>query len=414
MKEKKIFLSSLIGPAFYEVHRDIAAHRHVHYWLKGGRGSGKSSFVSLEIILGMMADPKAHAVVLRKVAVNLKDSVFEQLWWAIRSLGVEEQWESKLSPMEMVYKKTGQKIIFKGADKPRKIKSAKFREGYVKYIWYEEVDEFSGMGEIRTINQSLMRGGEDFVVFYSFNPPRSLQSWVNGEAAEEREDKLVHHSTYQTMPKEWLGEQFFLEAAYMEKRHNESYRHEYLGEAVGCGGEVFHNVVLRQITEEEIRTFDHVARGLDWGYAVDPLHYTVNHYDNTRRRLYIFFELHKVGMSNRLLAAEIQKENKENGLVVCDSAEPKSIAELQEYGISAMGAKKGPDSVVYGMKWLQDLEEIVIDPKRCPMTAKEFTEYELESDGNGSWKAYFPDRNNHAIDAVRYSRERDMRPVRVW
>lgn len=340
MKEKKIFLSSLIGPAFYEVHRDIAANKHVHYWLKGGRGSGKSSFVSLEIILGMMADPKAHAVVLRKVAVNLKDSVFEQLWWAIRSLGVEDQWESKLSPMEMVYKKTGQKIIFKGADKPRKIKSAKFREGYVKYIWYEEVDEFSGMGEIRTINQSLMRGGEDFVVFYSFNPPRSLQSWVNGEAAEEREDKLVHHSTYQAMPKEWLGEQFFLEAAYMEKRHNESYRHEYLGEAVGCGGEVFHNIVLRQITEEEIRTFDHVTRGLDWGYAIDPLHYTVNHYDSTRRRLYIFFELHKVGMSNRLLAAEIQKENKGNELVVCDSAEPKSIAELQEYGISAMGAKK--------------------------------------------------------------------------
>ena len=119
-------------------------------------------------------------------------------------------------------------------------------------------------------------------------------------------------------------------------------------------------------------------------------------------------------MSNRLLAAEIQKENKGNELVVCDSAEPKSIAELQEYGISAMGAKKGPDSVVYGMKWLQDLEEIVIDSKRCPMTAKEFTEYELESDGNGGWKAYFPDRNNHAIDAVRYSRERDMRPVRIW
>ena len=112
------------------------------------------------------------------------------------------------------------------------------------------------------------------------------------------------------------------------------------GKRSDAGGEVFHNIVLRQITEEEIRTFDHVARGLDWGYAVDPLHYTVNHYDSTRRRLYIFFELHKVGMSNRLLAAEIQKENKGNELVVCDSAEPKSIAELQEYGISAMGAKK--------------------------------------------------------------------------
>ena len=414
MTERKILLSSIISPAFYDIHQDILSHGHVHYWLKGGRGSGKSSFVSVELILGMMADPQAHAVVLRKVAANLKDSVFEQLWWAIRSLGVEQEWESKTYPMEMKYKKSGQRIIFKGADRPKKIKSAKFRDGYVKYIWYEEVDEFAGMDEIRTINQSLMRGGKDFVVFYSFNPPKSLKNWVNGAVLEPRADTLVHHSTYLTMPKEWLGEQFFWEAAYMERRHTDSYRHEYLGEAIGCGGEIFSNIVLRQIPAEEMAAFDHIARGLDWGYARDPLHYTVNHYDSARRRLYIFYELHKAGMSNRLLAAEIPKENPDGETVVCDSAEPKSIAELREYGIDAIGAKKGPDSVGYGIKWLQDLEEIVIDPIRCPMTAKEFTEYALEEDGNGGWKAYFPDRDNHAIDAVRYSREQDMRPIQIW
>lgn len=411
--EKRIMLSSVISPGFFQVHRSIVNRSFTHYWLKGGRGSGKSSFVSIEIIFGMMADEKANAVVLRKVAANLKDSVFSQLLWAVQALGVTEEWESKVSPMEMVYKKTGQKIIFKGADQPRKIKSAKFRNGYAKYIWYEEVDEFLGMEEIRTINQSLMRGGEPFVVFYSYNPPKSLKNWVNCEALEKRADKMVHHSTYLEMPPKWLGKQFFTEAEYMRKRHEEAYRHEYLGEAVGSGAEVFHNLVFREITDEEIAGFDRIARGLDWGYAADPLHYTVNHYDSTRRRLYIFFEIQKTGMSNRLLAEEIKKECRVRKMVVCDSAEPKSIAEMQEYGIFAVAAKKGPDSVAYGMKWLQDLEEIIIDPLRCPCTAREFGGYELESDGRGGYKAKYPDRDNHSIDAVRYSREDDMRRIRI-
>lgn len=412
-EEKEILLSSLIAPCFYGVHRSLMKNEYTHYWLKGGRGSGKSSYVSIEIILGIMTDPKANGVVLRKVAAHLKDSVFAQLLWAVQALGVMKEWECKVSPMEMIYKKTGQKIIFKGADQPRKIKSSKFRRGYAKYIWYEEVDEFLGMGEIRTINQSLMRGGDQFAVFYSYNPPKSLNSWVNQEALAEREDKLLHHSTYLEMPREWLGEPFFLEAEYMKKRNEEAYRHEYLGEAIGSGGEVFHNLVFRQITAEEAAAFDHIARGLDWGYAADPLHYTVNHYDSTRRRLYIFYEIHKTGMSNRLLAEEIKKEDPGRQPVVCDSAEPKSVAELQEYGIMAIPAKKGPDSVAYGIKWMQDLEEIVIDPVRCPYTAKEFGGYALESDGMGGWKARYPDRDNHSIDAVRYSREEDMRRVKI-
>ena len=412
-EKKRIRLSDVIAPGFYPVHRSLAEKRHTHYWLKGGRGSGKSSYISIEIILGIMADENANAVVLRKVAANLKDSVLAQLLWAVQALGVTEEWESKVSPMEMIYKRTGQKIIFKGADQPRKIKSSKFLHGYAKYIWYEEVDEFQGMEEIRTINQSLMRGGDHFAVFYSYNPPKSLKSWVNQEALAERPDKLLHHSTYLQMPKEWLGEQFFLEAEYTKERNEEAYRHEYLGEAVGAGGEVFHNLVFRQITAEEIAGFDRVARGLDWGYAADPLHYTVNHYDSARRRLYLFYEIHKTGMSNRLLTEEIQKEGPGRQRIVCDSAEPKSIAELQEYGLMAVPAKKGPDSVAYGMKWLQDLEEIVIDPVRCPHTAREFGGYALEEDGQGGWKARYPDRDNHSIDAVRYSREEDMRRVRV-
>ena len=412
-KSEKNKIEKLIAPAFKKVFEDLVKEKHTHYWLKGGRGSTKSSFISIQIINGIMADKNANCVALRKVGQNLKDSVYEQLQWAISALGVDNLWQGKVSPLELIYIPTGQRIIFRGADKPKKIKSTKFRKGYCKYLWYEEVDEFNGMSEIRTINQSLMRGGDKFVVFYSFNPPKSQRNWTNIEMTEEREDKLVHHSTYLGVPKEWLGEQFIVEAEHLKNVNYESYAHEYLGEVTGTGGEVFTNITIRTISDEEIRMFDRIARGIDWGYASDPFTYTVNHYDRKRRRLYIFYEIYKVGLSNKKAYELIKQENKNNKIVVCDSAEPKSIAEMNSYGLRVIGAKKGPDSVEYGIKWLQDLEEIVIDPIRCPNTVREFNGYELEKDKYGEFKADFPDKNNHTIDAVRYSRESDMRSIKI-
>lgn len=412
-KEDKKLLERLIAKPFRALDADIRRGGHTHYFLKGGRGSTKSSFVSIEIINGIMHDASANAVVLRKVGVNLKDSVYQQLQWAIDALGAGHLWRGKVSPLELIYVPTGQKILFRGADKPRKIKSIKFRRGYCKYIWYEETDEFSGMSELRTINQSLMRGGKGFVVFYSYNPPKSRRNWINSETSIDAPDRLVHHSVYLDVPRTWLGDQFFAEAEHLKRVKPEAYRHEYLGEATGTGGEVFTNLTIRSISDGEIKGFDRIARGLDWGYATDPLHYTVNHYDKTRRRLYIFYEIQRVNLSNRRAAELIRAENALNQTVVCDSAEPKSIAELNSLGVRVTGAKKGPDSVDYGIKWLQDLEEIIIDPNRCPKTAMEFRGYELEPDGNDGFKARFPDKNNHSIDAVRYSRENDMRNVQV-
>ncbi|MGE4215133.1 MAG: PBSX family phage terminase large subunit, partial [Anaerotignaceae bacterium] len=289
-------LSEIIAPSFYSLHNVVKNHAYTHFWLKGGRGSTKSSFVSIEIILGMMKDPDANCIALRKVGMNLKDSIFEQLEWAIKVLGVSEYWQSKISPLTLTYIPTGQRISFRGADKPKKIKSTKFHNGYCKYIWYEEVDEFSGMEEIRTINQSLMRGGENFFVFYSYNPPQSQRNWVNTEVLERRDDRKVHHSTYLTVPHDWLGEQFFIEAEHLKNTKPEAYNHEYMGEVTGTGGEIFLNLNIREITGQEIETFDNIARGLDWGYASDPFHYTVNHYDKTRRRLYIFHEIQLTGL----------------------------------------------------------------------------------------------------------------------
>lgn len=413
MEAAQTKLDSVIAPSFFNLHRDISDNKYTHYWLKGGRGSTKSSFISIEIILGMMKNPSANAVAIRKVGVYLKDSVFEQLVWAIDKLGVSHQWQVKLSPLELVYIPTGQRILFRGADKPRKIKSTKVHKGYIRYIWYEEVDEFTGITEIRTINQSLMRGGNDFNVFYSYNPPKSQRNWVNTEVLQKQDNKTVHHSTYLSVPREWIGETFLIEAEHLKKTKPEEYKHEYLGEVIGTGGEVFTNITQRAISDDEIRAFDRIKRGIDFGYATDPFVYVVAHYDSKYKRLFIFDEIYKVGMSNTQAAEKIKEKTNYSQAIICDSAEPKSIRDLREHGLRVTGARKGPDSVEYGIKFLQSLEEIIIDNIRCPEAAREFYNYELEPDGNDGFKNNYPDKNNHTIDAVRYALEDEISRKKV-
>ena len=406
-------LTQVIAKSFFEVHRDIKEHKHTHYWLKGGRGSTKSSFISIEIILGMMKDSNANAVVLRKVGDTLADSVYAQLLWAIEILGVSNYWTAKVSPLKLVYNPTKQEILFRSSNNKedyKKIKSTKSVKGYCKYVWFEELDEFFGMEEIRSINQSLLRGGDIFCVFYSYNPPKSINSWVNAEVINERKDRLVHTSCYLDVPEEWLGEQFIIEAEHLKQTNELAYRNEYLGEPTGTGGAVFTNITLRPITDEEISHFDNISDGIDFGYAIDPATWGQNHYDKTRKKLYIFNEIYATGLSNKALYEKILQKKIGQSMIIADSAEPKSIDELNSYGqIRVLGAKKGPDSVEYGIKWLQMLEEIIIDNTRCPNTAREFTLYEYEKDRMGNFKSKYPDLDNHTIDMVRYSRENDMR-----
>lgn len=412
MEEIRVNLSNIIAPAFHNLHIDVKNNKNTEYMLKGGRGSTKSSFASIEIILGMMRDAESgeftNAVALRKVKDTLKDSVYEQLEWAIEILGVSDEWKCTKSPLEITYLPTGQKILFRGADKPKKIKSTKVKKGYIKYIWYEELDEFFGPEEIRTINQSLMRGGDNFIVFYTYNPPKSARSWVNQEAKIPKVGRRVHHSDYRSVPRNWLGEIFITEAEHLKKTNEMAYRHEYLGEEVGTGLEVFTNVTLRKITDEEIKTFDRIKQGLDFGYAADPVAFEKMHYDKTRRKLYMFYEFSGLQISNRKLYNSIAEHT--SLLTIADSAEPKSIAELKSYGMRIKGAKKGPDSVDYGIKFLsEEIEEIIIDPERCPRAAKEFINYALETDKNGEIKNVYPDKDNHTIDAARYGLEDDMK-----
>ena len=398
-----------IAPAFWDVLDDVIANGHREYWMKGGRSSTKSSFIALCIVINMMLDGQngiiSHAVALRKVENTVSGSIFNTILWAIDMLGVAQYWKMTRNPMVMTYIPTGQTILFKGCDDPRKVKSIKFPKGYCKYIWFEELDEFYGMEDIRSIKQSLMRGGDNIKVFYSYNPPKIVSNWVNSEAMTETEGRLVHHSTYLDVPKEWLSEDFIIEAEILKKQNELYYRNEYLGEATGTGGQVFDNITEREIPQEELMRYDNILDGLDFGFAVDPSAYLQGYYDKARKKLYLFNEIYKVGLSNHQLFDEIRKIKVGSAYITCDSAEPKSIAELKSLGLRVKPAKKGPDSIEYGLKFMQKLSEIVIDPKRCKNAYREFKGYAYDIDKNGNFISRYPDRDNHTIDAVRYMLE---------
>ena len=412
MKIKGKPLTKCIGKAFYPVHNDIKDHKHTYYDLTGGRGSLKSSFVSVEIIYNMMKKENSnkHAVVYRKVGDTLETSVYSQIEWAIDILGVSSKWKLTKSPMRAEYLPTGQRIIFKGLDKAAKSKSIKVPFGYIAYLWFEEFDEFAGEEEIRKVQQSVIRGGDDFVVFKSMNPPKSRQNWSNDYIEKEklRSDTYVSQTTYLTSPKEWLGQQFIDDAEWLKMVNPKAYEHEYLGIPVGTGTEVFDNLEIRQITDEEIAKWDKLYRGVDWGWFPDPYHYGCMYYDSARMTLYIFEEFRANRMRNNETGSILLDKFglTRYDVVTCDSAENKSISDYRSYGINARGAEKGKDSVRYGMKWLQSLLKIVIDPVRCPETAKEFKKYEYELDKDGNPTSVYPDKDNHSIDAVRYAMEK--------
>ena len=404
MNERRVNVAELIAPSFDGLFFDVQGHRYTHYWLAGGRGSAKSSFASLCVPLVLLQNPRCHAVVLRKVANTLRNSVYNQVEWAIDALGLSDAFAARVSPLSFEYRRTGQKILFLGVDDKSKIKSLKLPFGYTGVVWMEELDQFTGMEEVRSLLQSLLRGGAKYWVFYSYNPPKSRNNWVNEEALFDRTDRVVHRSTYLSVPPVWLGEQFFSEAERLREKNETLYRHEYLGEVTGTGGGVFDNVEDVEMSDADVAMFDRRYYGLDFGFAVDPLAFVSLHYDAKHEDLYIFDEIYEQRLTNAQAARRILPHLHGQHLTA-DAAEPKSIAEMRGLGLNVQAARKGPDSVAYGIHWLQGRRRIFIDKRRAPNTYREFIGYEYERNKDGQFISAYPDKDNHTIDAVRYATE---------
>lgn len=425
MSNINIKLEDAIIEMYDDVLEDILDHRHRTYIFAGGRGSTKSSFIAIAIILTLISNPDIHAVCFRKVGNTIQTSIYTQIIWAIFKLELDDFFHiPKTYSSPIVYKPTGQKIYMMGLDDPSKVKSIKVEFGYIGITWFEELDQYAGENELRKVTQSTRRGGDRFWDFRSFNPPISKNNWAN-EYVEDcelfpkrRKNTLVVRNTYLDVPEEWLGEEFIEDAQELKEINSRAYEHEYMGIPVGTGGDVFQNASdldmeqLVDINGEKVplyKTFDEIYCGIDWGFAKDPFRFVKMHFDRKKLDLYIFDEYSTTKTRNEdvfnTLYNELKLINKQD-LVIADSAEEKSVADFKAYGAHIRGARKGPDSIRYGIKWLQGLRHIYIDKQRCPETYKEFIDYEYEQDRDGNFISAYPDENNHSIDAVRYALEK--------
>jgi len=404
-----IKLSEKVLSTFHDFWR--VCPNYLYKVLKGGRNSGKSTTIAQRIIYDLMKY-NINALCVRKVGETLETSMFEQLLWAIGHMGVEQYWQVRRNPLRLTYLPTETQVLFRGADKPEKIKSIKTHKHPIAILWIEELDEFKTEDEVQVIVNSVLRaelpGALSYSIFFSYNPPKRKQNWVNKKYNTQflPENVFVHHSDYRDNPH--VSEAFKSDAREAQRNSEHKYRWIYLGEPIGGGVVPFDNLNFRAITDGEVDSFDNMRQGIDWGYAADPFAHLRLHYDKKRRRLYFLDEIYGVKMSNREAAGEIKLKNYHDIVSIADSAEPKSIAEMKTYGVKCRGAKKGPGSVEYGEKWLDDLDEIIIDPQRTPNAAREFENIDYQVDKDGNIKSKLEDDDNHSIDATRYACEDDM------
>ena len=407
-------LSSLIPEKFHDVWRAAKQKNILNVVCSGGRGSGKSSNVA-HIITQLLMRYPVNAVGIRKIDNTLEQSVYEQMKWAIEEQKVTHLFKFNKSPLRITYLPRGNYMVFRGAQYPERIKSLKDSRFPFAIAWVEELAEFRTEEEVTTITNSLLRGeldeGLQYKFFFTYNPPKRKQSWVNKKYGTQfvSGNTFVHHSTYLDNP--FIAKEFIKEAEETKKKNEMKYRWEYMGEAIGSGITPFNNLEFREITDEEAANFDNIRNGLDFGYATDPLAFVRWHYDKKHNGIYAIDEFYGQKISNRQAANWIKSRGYQSDRIAADSAEPKSIAELHgDFNIpNVYGVKKGPDSVEFGERWLDDLDFICIDPKRTPNIAREFESIDYQVDRDGNPKPRLEDKDNHAIDATRYAFADDMR-----
>lgn len=399
-------LKDVIGRAFYDSHRAIRS-QSVHTVVEeGGRGSLKSSFCGVEIVLWILKWPKSHALVMRQMGNTLEDSVYAQMLWAIAILGLTDSFIQKKNPLRLIYKPTKQTIYFRGLDDEMKIKGIKPKFGYIGCLWFEEADQLRrGENAVLSVKQSAFRGSGDnpTLTLISFNPPPNVRNWANRYAREQQPGKLVHHSSYLDAPRKWLGKEFLDGADWLRKTKPLIYRHMYLGEMVGSGTQVFDNIVSRKITAKEIAGFDNIISGVDWGWYPDPWVFIRTYYHAGTRTLYIFDEARGNKLTNHVTAKIVKERVAPGELILADLSDEKACADYRSFGLRCWPARKGPGSRELGVKWLQGLTAIVIDPNRCPCTLQEFLEWEYEVAPDGTVLGTLMDARDHGIDAARYA-----------
>lgn len=398
MSESRISLQSIVGKGYKDFWNFTGRYRVC----KGSRASKKSKTAALNAIFRIMKYPQANLLVIRKTFATLKDSCYTDLRWAIRRFGVESLFECKLSPLEITYKPTGQKILFRGLDDPLKITSITVSVGCLCWLWIEEAYEIDSEADFNMLDESI-RGitpeGLFKQITLTFNP-WSDRHWLKRRFFDISNDDVLAITT-NYMCNEWLDEADKRLFEHMKESNPKRYAVAGLGEWGVTEGIIFENWRTEDLTEL-IPTFDNIYCGMDFGYSIDPNALIKVHINKAQRKIYVFDEWYQAGMTDDELL-RVCKEFFGNLYVICDSADPKTIDYLAMNNINATPAVKGADSINRGIRWLQGYEIIV--HKDCQNFKNEIEQYHWLTDKYGNTMAKACDENNHLLDALRYATE---------
>lgn len=399
MKTKKIYLPEKVGKGY----KEFWDFKGRYLVCKGSRASKKSKTTALKIIYRMMQPQykEANAIVFRKTYRTLKDSCFSDLRWAIHRFEVDDFWETRLSPLEITYKPTGQKILFRGLDDPLKVTSISVDKGYLCWAWLEEAYELLKEEDFDMIDESIRGAIPDPMYkqwIITFNPWNE-KHWIKHRFFDRQDDNILAMTTNYKC-NEWLDASDLKLFEDMRLHNPRRYRVAGLGDWGIVEGLIYENWVERAFTLDDIRHCQTIS-GLDFGYTNDPTAFLIGFIDQDAKKLYIWDEIYKKGLTNRMIYQEIQNAGYAKEKITADSAEPKSIDELRELGLRVHGARKGRDSINNGIQYIQDYQ-IIVHP-RCVNFLTEINNYTWDSDKFGNRINVPIDDFNHLMDALRYA-----------
>ena len=403
MKSKKIRLPELVGKGY----KDFWNFKGRYRVCKGSRGSKKSKTTALFFIYSMMKYPGANLLVVRKVYRTLKDSCFTDLKWAINKLQVNEYWDVKESPLEIVYIPTGQKILFRGLDDPLKVTSITVETGNLCWAWIEEAYEINKEQDFNMLDESIRGKIEEPLykqITLTFNPWNE-RHWIKKRFFDV-EDENIMAKTTNYMCNEWLDESDKKLFEDMKKNNPRRYQVAGLGNWGIVEGLVYENWEEKEFDVNEISKRKGVksAFGLDFGYTNDPSAFFCGLIDIANKEIYVFDEIYKNAMKNRQIAEEIIRKGYGKEKIVADSQEPKSIDELYDLGLKGIRkSRKGRDSINNGVQYIQDYK-IIIHP-RCVNFITEISNYMWDKDKFDNPVNKPVDDFNHLMDAMRYALE---------
>lgn len=444
--QSDISLEDLWNPAFNEVWNKIAPYvigkdsrgdsppsEYDEVFLMGGRASGKSYFAAVIMWLVLENDPKKNGVVVRKVGSSIRKSCWKQMMRIRKRLGFFH-WEPNKTDMTFTNSFTGQQIFMCGLDDEEKVRSIAVENGYISIIWFEEAKQFKNMEEIDQAVASVLRGGSDdedsmsdddegeqeYMTLVTYNPPKSARHWINQEARAPKKSRLVHKSTYLTMPKKWIGKKILSEIDQMKERNPTQYRHMYLGEVTGTGLEYFTNIEVRKITNEEVDSFDYFNMGIDWG-EIDPNVFLKTYIDTDKAIAYVFDGIYQKEWDRSCGKTKLQQFAEQvvahvstcrDEVIWCD-AQGKAEAGIlsgKPYNLNIQfSPKQGDNGRVVGYGYMQKLRKIVLDEDLPEEIKNEFILFEARTLPDGTPMDEPGKKGDHSPDAFRYSENEAIR-----